>query len=208
MIILCHFFAPQFQSPPFSPTLSSDNHGCLLLCRLRRRMDSSDICCSECDKCCNEDHLCERCASDRGNNPNCGHCEKGCSKCKNVGDGGLDHANNDIGFDKCKCESCPMNTTFEEANRCSDCFEELAKKYGCVDGCKVWVVAECGHTTCTAFQASEDTPENECPEPETWSCKGGWKKGRAKNQETAVNRDERKRKRNVARVGGWSSWGV
>lgn len=134
-------------------------------------MDSSDIRCSECYKCCNEDHLCERCASDRGNNPNCGHCEKGCSKCKNVGDDGLDHANNDIGFDKCKCESCPMNATFEEADRCSDCFEELAKKYGCVDGCKVWVVAECGHTTCTAFQASEDTPENECPEPECYGKK-------------------------------------
>ena len=39
----------------------------------------------------------------------------------------------------------------------------MEEEYGCAGGCKVWVVTACGCTSCTAFQASEETPEGECP---------------------------------------------
>lgn len=127
-----------------------------------RRMDSGEIC-GGCYQCGNEDHLCDRCTSTRHENPSCAYCKKGCSNCKCVGDDGLDGAENDIGFEKCYCEDCPMNYMFDAAEMCSGCFEDKAKKLGCADGCEVWIVAECGHTTCTALQSSEETPEGECP---------------------------------------------
>jgi len=116
---------------------------------------------------------------------------QGCSNCKNVGDDGLDYS--DIGFRKCECESCPMNKVFGNGDMCERCFEEQAEKYECAGGCEVWVVDECGHTTCTALQTSEETPEDDCPQ-----CYGKKKKAADKKKQAADKKKQAAEKKKQA----------
>jgi len=60
-----------------------------------------------------------------------------------------------------------MNIHFQQSNMCKDCFTEQAKDYGCDsdNSCEVWVIAACGHTTCTASQTHAENMsdgESEC----------------------------------------------
>ena len=64
-------------------------------------------------------------------------------------------------FKKCSCENCPILAMIENADVCERCLEEQMEKYGCLKGCEVWIVTECDHTTCSAFQTSEETPDDE-----------------------------------------------
>lgn len=66
-------------------------------------------------------------------------------------------------FERCDCEDCPMRSAFDDGTMCRSCFEAKLEEFECPDdGCEVWTVAKCNHTTCTAFQASKETPEGEC----------------------------------------------
>mmetsp|Transcript_25170 Transcript_25170/g.51391 ORF Transcript_25170/g.51391 Transcript_25170/m.51391 type:complete len:257 (-) Transcript_25170:151-921(-) len=143
-----------------------------------RRLDSGDICGSNCTNCDSEDFLCDRCASDRTKEPRCERCDTGCSRCPMVGpdDKFGDYTRNDVEFGGCDAADCPLEGAFRSESCCEGCFQELAKECGVkADGKhREWTIEKCGHKVCEAVQRYEGDDSDYPPlaDDQCWKCVG------------------------------------